>query len=156
ARIDELEGNTELMLEHLKQAVELGDRTLAVVRRVAQLLDERGRGKEADDILRRLEAQAPISNDLQRLAAEVSLRLDIDRALTLARKAISVDSKDYKERVWLARILSAGGRTAEAEVEFEAAVKIAGDKPEVWVAFVQHAVRTKNSDPKAAEKVEAI
>jgi tetratricopeptide (TPR) repeat protein len=145
ARIDELEGQPELLLEHLKQAVELGDRQLPIVKRVVQLLDERGRAKEADDILRRLEAQAPISNDLQRLGAEVSLRLDVDRALALARQAVHGNSTDYKERVWLARMLSAGGR-ADAAGEFEAAIGIAPDKPEAWVAYVQHRVRQGGAD----------
>lgn len=156
ARVEELAGNPDMALEHLKRAIELGDRQLSVVRRAVQLLDDRGQVAEADKILRQLEEQAPISNDLQRLAAQVSLRLDVDRAVDLARKAVGANAKDYKERVWLGRILSAGGRAAEAEAEFEAAAAVpeAAAGPEaVWVPFVQHVARRKGADPAKAESV---
>ncbi len=146
SQIDELEKNDRLMLEHLRQAIRDGDRQLSVIKRVVRLLDEDGHPEEADKILRDLEKQAPISTELQRLDAEMSLRrLDVDRAVKLARDAVSANSKDYKERVWLGRILSAGGGTDATEV-FESAVALAGDKSDVWVAFVQHMVR-RDKDP---------
>jgi cellulose synthase operon protein C len=153
ARIDDIEGNPERVIEHLKQAVELGDRQLSSTRRLVQLLFERQRYTEADDILRRLHAQSPISNDLQRLAAEVSLRLDADRALALARGAVNPNSADYKERLWLAQIQSAVGKADAAEKEFEQVATIAPNEPDVWVAYVQHAARRRAKEPAKAEEI---
>jgi predicted Zn-dependent protease len=146
ARIDELEHNPERMVEHLRDAVVLGERQLSIVKTTVQALDERGRQKEADELLRGLNDQSPISNDLQRLHAEVSIRLDTDRALNLARESIGKNSKDYKERVWLGRMLSAGGSAKEAEEEFDKAAAIDPKQPDVWVAYVQHMVRRKDKD----------
>jgi lipopolysaccharide biosynthesis regulator YciM len=157
AQIDELEGMTELMLNHLKQAIRFGDRQFSVVKRVVQLLDERDRAKEADEILGTIlhnpDAQAPVANEFQQLAAEVSLRLDADRAVALARKAVSADTNDYRQQVWLARILSVTGHADEAEAKLEAAAVGPGARPDLWVTFVQHTVRHRSAKPARIEEV---
>lgn len=146
ARIDEIEGDAGRALESYRLAVQYGERQTNVIRRLVQLLYERQQYAEADEVLRGLQARAPISDDLARLAAEVSLRnLNPDRALELARQAVPSDSKDYKERIWLGQILSATGRGVEAEKEFRQAIDLAPDQPDPWVALILHHARRKES-----------
>lgn len=155
ARIDELEGNEDQLLEHLKQAVLLGDRQLSVLRRLTRLLDERKRAGEADELFRRLDTQAPLSGEQLQLHAEAVLPFDVERALELARKAVRNNTSDFRERLWLGRILSAAARAAETSKRpdlakarraeavgtFEAAAKLAADKGEVWVAYLSFVAR---------------
>jgi lipopolysaccharide biosynthesis regulator YciM len=78
--------------------------------------------------------------DMQRLAVDISLlNQDPDRALKLAQEAVTADSKDYRDYLWLAQVLAAGGRpAAEVEEKLRRAVALADEVPETWVALVQH------------------
>jgi tetratricopeptide (TPR) repeat protein len=141
AEIDELEGSAESALENYRRAIELGERGTAVVRRVVQLLYDRQRFTEADELIRKLQEQAPISHELQKLAAEISLRqLDHARARELAQQAVA-DSRDYRDHLWLGQLLWATGRRKEAEAPFRRAVELAPDRPDAWVALVQYQAR---------------
>jgi tetratricopeptide (TPR) repeat protein len=122
SEIDKLQENDENEIEHLKQAIELGERQFAVTQRVVRLLFEKDRYREADDILSRLHAQAPISNNLQQLAASASLPIDSTRALRLARGAVDDKSTNYREHLWLGQIESVAGELTNAEKEFEKAI----------------------------------
>jgi tetratricopeptide (TPR) repeat protein len=53
ARLEEAEGRPDRALAAYLRAIELGDRGPAVLRRAAQLLKERGRPADADDVLRK-------------------------------------------------------------------------------------------------------
>ncbi|MDB5311189.1 MAG: hypothetical protein JWO38_5391 [Gemmataceae bacterium] len=146
AAIDEIEGDVSRAIDSYKLALQKGDRQPHVIRRLVQLHYEQRRYAEADEVLRGLEAQAPISGDLTRLAAEVSLRnLDADRALELGRKVVPDGSTDYRERTWLAQLMSAAGRAEEAEKEFGRAIALAPDQAEPVVALVRHHARRKET-----------
>jgi tetratricopeptide (TPR) repeat protein len=147
ARIAELGGDSEEIIKNYQAAVRQGERQPQVIRRLVQLLYERQRYVEADEVIRKLPEQAPISGDLAKLAAEMSLRnQDAERALELAQLAVSADSRSYQDHVWLGQILWALGRNDEAEKHFREAITLADDAPDPWVALVQFLARTKQQD----------
>lgn len=136
--IAEKEGKPERAIESYLKAIRAGERPPQVVRRVVQLLNQRGRNLEADRLIEDLLEKAPPVGLLGQLAAEKSLRnRDQGQALELARQAIAPDSKDYRDLLWLAQILWAAKKPAEAEAELRRAVAMAGGEPEVWMALVQ-------------------
>jgi tetratricopeptide (TPR) repeat protein len=148
--IDDLEQNREDAISHLKEAIDLGDRQLVVIKRLVAYLNESRRSKEANEILSLLQTQSPLSNELQRVAAEVSLQVpDMARALSLAQMAVDANTRDYKERVWLAQIFSVSGKWKEADENFKAAIELAGDNldPLPWTSTIQHILRQRDTTP---------
>ena len=138
AAIADLEGNAEGVIKGYRTAIERGERRPDVVRCVVQMLYERRRFVEADQIIRRLPEQAPVSGELVKLAAEISLRRqDAQRALELAQSAVAAESPDSRDHVWVGQVLWAVGRHDEAERHLRRAVALAEDRPEPWVALVQ-------------------
>jgi tetratricopeptide (TPR) repeat protein len=156
ATIQEVEGDSEEAIKDYQEAVRQGDRQPQVIRRLVQLLYERRRFVEADEVLRSLPEQTPISGDLVRLAAEISLRnQDPERALELAQLAATSKSRDYRDLVWFGQILAALQRNDEAAEKFRAAVTLAGKEPDAWVAFVYFLSRTGQKEKAAAVVAEA-
>ncbi len=139
---DMLDGNLAAATEHYQSAVELGERNPTVIRNLVLLLYTRQRFSEADQLLKRLEAQqAPFSPELERLASEVSWRTeDTGRALTLATKAAE-SAKTVDDFLWLGQLLTVMKRNAEAEQAFRKAVEVAPQELRAWQALVQHQVR---------------
>ena len=120
AEIAELEGNEDLAIENYLRARELGDRQFGIADRLVRLLHKHQRYADAEAIVRKLPEQEPMSADLRRLIAEISLQTgEKERALEAARKAIP-DSKDYRDYIWLGQMLWALNRFDEAETTFAA------------------------------------
>jgi tetratricopeptide (TPR) repeat protein len=145
AEIDDWAGNSDRAIRDYLRAIELGMSNSAIIRRVVQLLYDLRRYEQADRVIRQVQEQGLGSGDaeFQRLAAEVSLRAnDPARALNLARQTIPVDSKDYRDHLWLGQLYWAAGEPVKAEPELRRAVDLAGDAPEVWVILVQFLGRT--------------
>jgi tetratricopeptide (TPR) repeat protein len=140
ADLEELSGKPDQVIFHFRRALELGERNPRVLRRLVDLLYQQQRYDEADQEIRKLQQQAPLENDLQRLAVAVSLQnQDPARAVQLALQTVDADSKDYRDYLWLGRVLAAAGRpTAEAEKQLRRAVELAADVPETWLALVQY------------------
>jgi tetratricopeptide (TPR) repeat protein len=142
AAIAELEGDVEGVIKGYRAAIERGERRPEVVHRVVQLLAERRRFLEADQILRKLPEQGPVSGELAKLAAELSLRRqDGQRALELAQAAVGSESSDYRDHLWVGQVLWAVGRNDEAEGHLRRAVELAEGRPEPWVGLVQFLAR---------------
>lgn len=143
AQLDEFTGQHERAVEHYIRALQLGEREPLEVLRITQLLVNRRRYFEADCAVRILEAQLPMSKELARLAADVArLNRDLLRAVTRANQAVPGTSRDYREHLWLAEVLWQAGRAKDAAAALERARNSAARNPEVWVALVQHHVRT--------------
>jgi len=143
ARIDDLRQQDSSAIKNYLQAIELGERDPEVIRRTAQLLYQKQRISEADDVLQKLPEQSMLSGDLQRLAAQISLeKQDFGRALALAQRAVSAQSKNFRDHVWLGQMLSASRRNEPAEREFRRAVELADTEPEAWAALIFHLART--------------
>jgi tetratricopeptide (TPR) repeat protein len=138
AEIYELEGNPEQAILELKQAIQKGENSPAVVQRLVQALVSRKRDAEADEELKKLKQTLLVQSELGRLAARVALRRgDTARALVLARDAVAVDSPDYGDQVWMGRLLAAANVHDEAEQKLRKAAEAQPGKPEAWVALVQ-------------------
>ena len=120
-----------------------------LIRRAVQLLFDRRRYDQADALLRKLQETGLPSGDrqLERLAALVSLEVnDRARALALARKAIPVDSKDYRDRLWLGQILWAAGDRAEAEPRAAPRRRTGRRGADAWITLVEFLARTGRKD----------
>ncbi|MFN4258900.1 MAG: tetratricopeptide repeat protein [Gemmataceae bacterium] len=139
AEVEDLRDQVENAIAHYRQAIELGERQPRVYRQLVQLLYRRQRFDEADQEIRRLQQQVPLSADLQRLAADISLRnQDPLRAADMALQAVQADSRDYRDYLWLGQILAASPqRVAEAEAKLRRALELKDDVPETWVALIQ-------------------
>ncbi len=154
--IAEINGDLDTAVSQYQRAIELGERSPVVVRRAVQLLYERHRYAEADQLLQHLQEHAPQLADLDRLGAEVALhQRAADRAVRLARKAVSADSKDHRALLWLGQVLLLAGQPAEAEPVLRRAVGLADQVPETWVALVQALVRMGHKDRAEAALREA-
>jgi tetratricopeptide (TPR) repeat protein len=157
AELAELDGQPEQALEEYLRATDLGSRQPWVIRRAVELLYERRKYVEAEQLLLQLPAEAPVLIELRRLAAELSLQTrDYPRALELAKKAVSDDSQDYRDHLWLGWMLSASGNRAEAEPAFRRAVRLAPKVPDTWVALVQYLARLGQKDKARAAIEEAL
>lgn len=155
ADVSELEGNFEEAIDNYQQALALGDRQVAVIERLVKLLYDRRRYAEAEEALAKLQARAPLSPELQKLAAEAALQKpDFDSARTIAQKAVQKDSKNYQDHVWLAKVLYVSQKPAEAEAALRHAIDLAKHAPEPRVALVQFYVARKQT-PEALAAIEA-
>ncbi len=116
-----------------------------------ELLYRLGRFAQADTLLAQVQDDAPLSPELGRLAADVALRVqDDDRALTLARQALTGRTNSSADQVWLGQLLLAAARQAEnrrrpdqvrtrrleAEQAFRRGIELAPDDPDARVALV--------------------
>jgi tetratricopeptide (TPR) repeat protein len=140
ARLEELRGNAEQAIANYRRAIDLGERNPRTVRQLVQLLYKRQRYEEADQEIRKLQKQTQIDADLQRLAADVSLRKqDPIRAVEMALQAVATDSSDYRDHLWLGQVMAASGeaRFKEAEEHLRRAVELNGQAPECWIALVR-------------------
>ncbi|MFO0865931.1 MAG: tetratricopeptide repeat protein [Gemmataceae bacterium] len=137
ARIDEKQTKQEDAIGHYAKAVELGDRTSAVLGRLAKLLAERDRYQDAEQALRRLEQKGPLGRDLAKLGIEVALAIDNRaRVVALLGQAADPQSRDYRDLVWRGGIQASLKNDELAEREYRRAVEVAPHAPETWAALV--------------------
>jgi len=138
AEISQLQGNTDRMIVELKQARSLGDSSPALIRTLVVALVEKQRYQEADDEMRGLQQAQLVNSELGRLAASTALiRGNPARALQLARETVGGNSKDFRELLWLARMLEANGNGEEAEQNYRQALALAPTEPGPYVALVR-------------------
>jgi tetratricopeptide (TPR) repeat protein len=147
AQIDDFQGKADFALMNYRRALALGARQPAVVLRLVQLLYERQRYVEADEVLQQVQKDVLLPAELERLAAEIALHnQDTERALALARSAVSRQPEDYRNHLWLGFSLWESGRQPEAEAALRHAIKAGGDAPEAWVALINYLVRTNQKE----------
>jgi predicted Zn-dependent protease len=139
AEIDEQQHDQARAIDHYLRALELGERRTRTVQRLVQLLVDRRRFREADRILRKLEEHSPLPAELTRLASEIAVHTqNHERAVHLARQAVPAETRDFRNQLWLARILQTCGRDAEAEGILRRAVQQDPTIPDPWLALIQH------------------
>jgi tetratricopeptide (TPR) repeat protein len=141
---------TEALQDYL-HAIGQGDRRVSVYLKSWVLLNHAERKSEADDLLRRM-PNAFLSSDLQKMAAEASLRNgEAQRALNLMNRAAVAESKNYQDHLLRAQILNTAGQKdkaaesiakakKEAAESIAKAKKFAGTSGEAWLALVQYHV----------------
>ena len=138
-------------------AIDLGWRNPAVVRRAVELLFTTGRTNEAIQLFSRLPAASQLGGDLLQTVAQVAGARNyqqaeevIRKAEEMARKAVAAKPGNFQERVWLANILMAGKRAAEAEDVLRDAIAQAKGDPDRWRTLVTFLIQTKQL-PKAEQ-----
>jgi tetratricopeptide (TPR) repeat protein len=152
--IAEMEGRTDLALEDYQKAIDRGERSQRVVRRAVQFLATRRRTEEARHLLQKvLEQSPPGAGDLNRMLVEVSLP-DTDskqRSLEMVRAAVSPESKEYRDFLWLGQVLASLGEKKEAEAAIRKAVSMRESSPDVWIALVVFLSESDRKDEARAE-----
>jgi tetratricopeptide (TPR) repeat protein len=153
AQIDDLRGLPNAALSNYRRAIQLGERGPFAIQRTAELLTSKRRYAEAYVLLRKLPPETPLSEGMQKLYAEVALQggNDIGRALELAEKAVAAGSTDYRQHLWLGRMLWATRQPEKAEVAFRRAVQLADKVPETWVTLIQYLAADKRIKDAEAE-----
>lgn len=148
--LDEREGNLEKAFQNYRAAIELGERSPALVRRTVQWLQSRQRFDEAQDLLRRLAGQLTLDADLARLALPALVgREPPEQILEKARRLVPESSRDYRDHLWLGQLLGAVGRKpADAEKAFRRAAALAPDAGDAWVGLILFLV-SSNQKPQA-------
>jgi cellulose synthase operon protein C len=133
-------------------AIDMGERNPAAVRRTVQILIQQQRYADADKILRQLDRQQfPFTPELTRLWVQLLFQQgEFDQGVAKARQVVSEKSDDYQEQMWLGQIFGVAARrakeqknnkdfltlSAEAEKSLRRAVKLKNDVPETWIALV--------------------
>jgi Tfp pilus assembly protein PilF len=131
-----------------QKAIQLGDTTPSVVRRTVQLLHQRRRFREAQELLTQVAAGGPLTGLLGQLATETALHTKGANADTLsqARAAVGATNANYHDHLWLAQVLFTHGRTDEAEAEFKTALRLAPEAVESHLSLVLFYQRTNRAD----------
>ncbi len=157
AELCEREGDLDAAIEQYKHAIALGERQPGMVRRVVQLLHERRRYAETQEVLRGLQEQAPLSGNLERLAAEVSLlnKSAPEETLEMARKAVAAEPNDARNQLWLGQMLAALDRRPEAEKAYRRALELKPDAADAWVHWILFQTRTGQKQAAETSRAEA-
>jgi tetratricopeptide (TPR) repeat protein len=156
AQIHDLRGQVGAAIAKYRQAVQLGERNPATLKRLATLLANQGRLDEADEMIRNLQDLGGNLGDLNRLAAELALnRQDPNRALRLAEQTVPLDTKTHRDLIWLGELQRAAGKKAEAEKTLRNAVRLAPEEPDTWTALVFHLIQVGQKDQAELAKREA-
>jgi tetratricopeptide (TPR) repeat protein len=152
--IAELEGRTDLALENYQKAIDRGERSKRVIRRAVQFLANRRRTEEARQLLQKVIEQSSAGvGDLNRMLVEVSLS-DNDskqQSLEMVRAAVSPESKEYRDFLWLGQVLSSLGEKKEAETAIRKALSLRQTAPECWTALVVLLADSGRKDEARAE-----
>ncbi len=157
AQLDEQEGHTDEAARLYLQAIDLGSRDAEVIRRTASLLFASRRYAEADDVIRKLPAEVPLTGELQRLASSIALQnSDVSRALDLARRGVASNPNDPNEHLWLAQILQSTGDLKQAEAEVRRAAELSPGDGEASVALVQFLMRAGRKDDAAKVTADVV
>jgi tetratricopeptide (TPR) repeat protein len=155
-QIEEMEGHTDRAVDHYLKAFDLGDRQPGAVYRLVQLLAQRGRDGDADRVVRQYRQQTALGRDFARQAAEIALQAgNFDHALELAGEVVPADDANFRDHLWLARLLTGMAKRQEAERALYRATELAPRVPDTWVALVSHLVQAGQS-ARAREVIAAL
>jgi tetratricopeptide (TPR) repeat protein len=156
AEISDIQRDSSTAIKSFQRALELGERNPLAIRRLVELLYQQRRYAEADEVVQKLPTSEGAAPGLQRLAAEISLqRHDPERALNLARRAVSEQSRDYRDYLWLGHMLGGTNNPEEAEAALYRAVELADNLPDAWIALILHLARTGKKDKAEAALADA-
>jgi tetratricopeptide (TPR) repeat protein len=142
---------------HYLRAIELGQRSLPIIRRVTDLLYKSGRSSEVTQLWNQLPTVTLLEGNLQQqVTAEALRNRDYERALDLARKGKAANPDDFRERLWLVQVLLASqrpDRLAEAEAELRDAVNAVRSDPDRWMYLVWFLLDQRKQIEKAEQVV---
>ena len=143
----------ESIIRSYQRAIDLGQRSSAIVRKTVKLLFKHKRGNEALDLVNSIPVASQLASDLGRQALLFAVEnRDFQRAEEIAANAVKAKPADLQERVLLVQILLNRGRLAEAETVIREAVNLSRADSDRWILLVQFLVLTKQQ-AKAAQAV---
>ena len=106
----EMQEKEERVIDFYRRAIDLGERSSAIVRETVKLLFKNKRGSEALDLLNSIPLESQLAGDLGRQASRFAVdSRDFQRAEEIARKMVAANSGDFQERIWLVQILLRAG-----------------------------------------------
>ncbi len=157
-------GNDDEALQHYLDASVNGDRDLDFIRQLLQMLHERQRYQEAEQVIHRLDSdQTHLTLDIKVKEADIFIPYgEFERALELANSAYNPTSDKYSDHLWHGQMLAVLARRAQqeghldklpeiaqqAEKSLRRACQLSPNTPDCHVALVQLLVAT-NQKPKA-------
>jgi tetratricopeptide (TPR) repeat protein len=153
-------GEVEDAVEELQKASPAADlpapQRRLFLNRLAEIFIQRRLFAAADKVVRQAEAQGFLDETLARFGAEAALgRRDRARAASLARRAVTVPTRDYRNLLWLAGLLEAAGEPYPAAETLRAATELDPGVPEVWAALAGVLARSRREDEAHAVLEEA-
>jgi tetratricopeptide (TPR) repeat protein len=152
AEVEEMEGRSGAAIDEYLRAIELGERDSRTMQRVLPLLYTAGRFDEAQQLLRKLQEQVPLTDDLQRFAGTLALQdRDPARALKHFEQALAADPDDYRNHMVLGGGLWMNGEAEKAEASLRRAVELGSKAPETWILLVQFLAENGRKDEARAE-----
>jgi tetratricopeptide (TPR) repeat protein len=131
------------------QAIDLGQRSLEIVRRATDLLYHAKRDADVSQLWSQLPASGDVGGTLQNQEAFAAFRnQDFKLALDLARKSVEAHPNDFRERLFLAWILNAkgGDGPAQAVEVLRKGVSLVPSDPDRRVKLVRFLVETGQVD----------
>ncbi|MFO0969408.1 MAG: tetratricopeptide repeat protein [Gemmataceae bacterium] len=144
---DEILGATDQAIAHYRRAMDLGYRSPELTRKLVLLLTQSHRFDEAEKEIARLQKEAQLGDDMERLAVVISMRRDdYGKAERLIRKAMAEGAKGWHDHFYLAQVLAGENRGAEAEKELRQALALAPGETQPYVALVRLFVRQGRTD----------
>src|SRR5262249_13390559 len=130
-------GNQDKAIDHYKKAIELGERQPQMIGRVVQLLFDRRRAPEAQELINQIKDAGAVSSDVDRLLSAVGVQTrEYDQAVQFAQDAVKTDPRNFRNHLWLGQVLLSAGKNDDAEQSFREAVRLSDTSPEGWVALV--------------------
>lgn len=157
ARLDELEldeatddedrrRRLSRMADLYRQAIEMGQHSMQVVRRATELLLESGRTSEVSQLWSRVPALGGEAGDSSGIEKSILQRVvgekNFEDAETIVRQRVAARPEAFSERAMLAQILIWQKRFDEAEAELRQAVAAAPADTERRVLLVEFLVAT--------------
>ncbi|MDR3622644.1 MAG: tetratricopeptide repeat protein [Paludisphaera borealis] len=133
-----------------RQAIDMGQQNLVVVRLATEMLMASGRSAEVNQLWNKVPSLSS-SGDLSGLERAMLGNVNQNSALELVRQRVEARPNDFSERVLLAQLLIKEKRIDEAEAELRKAVALDRTDSNRWIALVQFLVLRSQMD--AAEKV---
>jgi len=152
-RLLELERRPDLALEKYVRAIELGERSPAVLKKAIQQLVLRRRHDEARQLVNASLSDLTDTSLYARLASIVTLATQPNpaEALGLAEGAVRADSTDFEDYLWLGNFRWVAGDRTGAEAALRKAVTLGPKEPQTWARLANFLVDTNRKDEAAAE-----
>jgi tetratricopeptide (TPR) repeat protein len=153
SRVHVMEGNPELAIKDLREAMHNGETSPEVVRQLSLLLVDRGREPEAREELAKVrETLLNSDSDLGRLRARVALGLQQYEEAVRIIEGIKTSETNFKELIFKGWVLANARKLDEAQECFRKAAEAAPQEPVVWVSRVQY-LTLHRRDAEAMKKV---
>ena len=137
--LDMLDDQPDAALQNYRMALDRGERTDFLVRKLVALLLDRQHHPEALAVLTRIDREAVLAPDLakQLTLLESVMGEDQEQNLGWARAAATAGSRDYRDQLFRATVFAVNNAPAEAKAALRKAVALNDSTPETWIALVR-------------------